>query len=140
MKESVRATHPFLIRQPQYELEVAWRPRDHIAPGEYPAFSRHSKIFWDGMYKRWVCLVNFDILDDHLSAIAKLGWFSNLGKGDKPHAGHRSKFWAAWILANSGRNPKRIDRLTASIFPNRHAVVLVRDVERDFRGVSSTEP
>jgi hypothetical protein len=143
-RESAKRTgalRPFLVKQAQAEPEVAWRPRDHITPGQYPAFSCNAKIFRDGIYKRWTCLVNFDVLDDSLIVvIARLGWFLNLGHGEEPRAGQRGRYWAAWILANSGRAPKRNDRLAPGIFRNRHAVVLVRDVERDFRGVTSQEP
>jgi hypothetical protein len=119
------------------ELEISLQARDHITPGQYPAFSRSAKVYRDGMFKRWTCLVNFDVLaDDSFSVIARLGWFLNLGRGEKPNAGHRSKFWAAWIAAN-GASPKRGDRMSANIFRNRHATIIVRDTERDFRGVTS---
>jgi hypothetical protein len=131
-----RTPSPFLVKA---EPEIIWQQRDHITPGRYPAFSRSAKVYRDGMFKRWTCLVNFDVLDDALTGvIARLPLFLNLGRGEKPNAGHRSKFWTAWIAAN-GAAPKRGDRLTANVFRNRHVTVLVRDTERDFRGVTSGE-
>jgi hypothetical protein len=107
------------------ESEIAWRYCDRIAPGEYPAYARSAKIYRDGQYKRWICAVQFDILDSSLTEIiAELTWYLNLGPGEKPYAGRRSAFWVAWIQAN-GTQPKRGDRLSPRVFVKRHALVAV---------------
>jgi hypothetical protein len=128
---------PFLVKQD--EPEISWKPRDYLPAGNYPAFSRTAKTYFDRTFKRWQCVVNFDVLsDDLVTVIARLGWFLNLGCGEKPHAGHRSKFWCAWISANGG-SPKRGDRMTPNVFHNRHALVRVRVVSRNFERVTSGE-
>jgi hypothetical protein len=109
-------------------IEWAYRPR--IPPGEYPAISRKASIYRDKQFKRWVCAVQFDIVDSQaMNTIARLTWFLNLGQRVKAHAGRRTKFWAAWIRAN-GEPPKRADRLSVSIFSGRSAIVRVDDTSK----------
>lgn len=104
-----------------------------IEPGEYPAFSRSAAVYSDGLYQRWVCAVQFDILSDSLiETIARLTWYLNMGNRDKPHAGRRGKYWAAWIKANDGP-PKRNDRLSPRVFERRYAVVRVDDTTKTHR-------
>jgi hypothetical protein len=122
------------------EPQVAWDKYDHIAPGTYPAFSRSARIYRDPAFRRWQCVVHFDILDASLQqVIARLAWFLNLGTDDKPHAGRRGNYWAAWCDAN-GSPPKRSDRLTPRTFERRHATVVVEDVKKDFQGRSLEQP
>lgn len=120
--------------------KISWAPRVHIAPGIYPACSQHAKIYRDPMFKRWTCAVGFAITNDSLTeTIARLSWFLNLGKGEKPHAGRRSNFWRAFILANDGHLPTRDDRISPRIFEHRQCTVEVGDVDRDFSGLTSSE-
>jgi len=123
------------------EPKISWTPRDRIEPGIYPAFSQCAKIYRDPMFKRWVCAVAFSLTDDSLTqTIARLSWFLNLGRGETPHAGRRSKFWAAYCFANGGHLPSRADRsLSPRIFEHRQCFVEVRDVGRDFSGPTSGE-
>ncbi len=130
---------PVIVFPTARDPEVTWKTYDHIAPGTYPAYSRSARIVRDSHYKRWLCLVQFDILDDALvDSIAQLAWFLNLGHGEKPHAGRRSKYWSAWCLANGG-HPLRNARLSPSVFLRRQATVVVEDVWRDHQGTVSTE-
>jgi|ERR1019366_8374788 hypothetical protein len=133
---------PYLVGQKQKHAEpkISWTPRDRIAPGNYPAFSHRAKIYRDPMFKRWSCAVAFSITDDSLTqTIARLAWFLNLGRGETPHAGRRSKFWAAYCLANGGHPPTRADRsLSPRIFERRQCTVEVRDVDRDFSGLTAS--
>ena len=41
------------------EPKISWTPRDHIAPGNYPAFSHRAKIYYDKMFHRWTRAVAF---------------------------------------------------------------------------------
>ena len=92
----------------------------------------------DGPYARWVCALQFDILNDSLTnVVARLTCFLNLGSGDKPRAtSRRSKYWRAWVAANGGTAPRRSDRISPGIFQRRHALVLVADVEKNFKQIS----
>lgn len=113
---------------PTSEPEVTFKTYDHIEPGTYPAYSRSARIYLDAQFHRWVCLVQFDILDDSLTTtIAELTWFLNMGSKEKPHAGLRSNYRAAWCAANGGKNPSRGDRMQPKVFLHRHATVVVKD-------------
>ncbi|MFL6353663.1 MAG: hypothetical protein ACJ74Z_17685 [Bryobacteraceae bacterium] len=98
-----------------------------IDPGQYPAYCCSAGVYRDRQFKRWVCAVQFDVLDASLTrVIARLTWYINLGARDKPHAGRRGNYWSAWTKANGGP-PKRNDRLSPSVFKGRHAIVTVED-------------
>lgn len=122
------------------EPKISWTQRDHIAPGNYAAFSQCAKVYYDKMFHRWTCVVAFSVTDDLLTqTIARLPWFLNLGRGETPHAGRRSKYWAAFCFANGGHPPARADRsLTPRIFERRQCTVEVRDVGRDFSGLTAS--
>ena len=108
--------------------EVSWTYTPRIEPGEHHAFSGTAKIYRDRLYKRWVCAVEFNILNDSLiEVVAKLTWYLNLGSGEKIKTGRRTKYWQAWVTANAGP-PKRKDRMTPHVFNNRYAVVQVGDI------------
>lgn len=120
-------------RRPPREPEVEWAFRPRIEPGDYPAFSRGASIYRDAQYKRWVCAVQFEILDDSLTrSIATLTWFLSLGSREKPRAGRRGNYWVAWVKANGG-GPKRKDRVSPHIFERRHAKVRVEDTTKNHR-------
>src|SRR5437016_2152880 len=107
--------------------EISWVFAPRIEPGEYHAYSRSARVYRDGEFKRWVCAVQFDVLDDSLvNTSARLTWYLNLGSSAKPYAGRRGNFWTAWVEANGGP-PKRKDRLTLRVFEGRQAIVRVED-------------
>ena len=121
------------------EPEISWRYCARIEPGEYRARSRSATVYVDGYFHRWVCAVQFDVLNDWLiDVIARLTWYLNLGSRDRPRAGRRSDYWQAWLSANNGP-PKRRDRLSPQVFVGRHARVLVEDTQRDFKGITNAE-
>lgn len=123
----------------QDEPQITWQHCDRLQPGDYPAYARYSRIYFDRAFKRWICLVVFDVLDDSLCAvIARVPWFLNLGSRGKPHASRRSKAFSAWCDA-IGRAPGRIDRPSARVFVRRHAIVTVNDTAHDFRGIVNKE-
>jgi hypothetical protein len=134
---------PVPFRQPRIiratEPEIDWFYAARIEPGEYPAYCRSAKHYYDHQFKRWVCAVQFDVLGDSLvEVLAQLTWYLNLGKREKPHAGRRSNYWDAWTKANGGP-PRRKDRLTPRVFVGRHATVLVGDTAKNHRQVAVKE-
>lgn len=134
-----RRTAP-CVRPDRSEPDIEWRYCERIEPGEYPAFSRSATVYRDREFQRFVCAVQFDILDEaRISVIAHLTWYMNLGSRNRPHAGRRGNYWRAWIKANRGRLPVRKDRLSPRVFAHRHARVIVADTERDFQGVVNPE-
>jgi hypothetical protein len=137
-------SEPFRLKQSQPglsqdELPITWQHYDRLPSGDYPAYSCHSRIYFDRAYKRWVLLVLFDVLDDSLcAAIARVPWFLNLGTRDKPHVSRRSKAFVAWCDA-IGHAPKRIDRPSARVFIRRYAIVTLDDTTHDYRGVCNSD-
>ena len=118
-------------RKRRAEPEISWAFIPRIQPGEYRAFSRSAAIYRDRQFKRWVCAVQFSILNDSLmpEVMARLTWYLNLGTREKPHAGRRGNFWTAWVEANGGP-PKRNDRLSPRAFEGRYAIVRVDDTTK----------
>ena len=126
---------------PKSQPEILVHYHDHIEPGQYRAYCRSAQIYRDGPYARWVCALQFDVLDDSLTrVVARLTGFWNLGSGDRPRCtSRRARYWALWISANGGQPPKRSDRLSPKIFEGRHAVVLVDDVSTNFKQMTMSE-
>lgn len=119
---------PRLVPKPDAEIEFSSWPR--IEPGEYKAYARKAVMYQHRQFKRWLCLVLFDVLDDHQNKLATVAWYLNLGRGEKPKAAGASKFLAAWIKANGGRRPTRADRISLRIFRQRMATVVIEDTRR----------
>ena len=107
---------------------VEWSHYPLLTPGVYQAYSRATYIYWDPAFKRWICLILWDILGSNDELIATLAQFLNLG--DKRRASRRSKYWSAWIAA-AGRGPERRDRLSPRVFLKRRALVRVETTTRD---------
>jgi hypothetical protein len=101
-------------------------PGTSIPCGQYLAFCREAEIYFDGGFKRWTCLLDFDIVSEQFEPIAKLPLWFNLGTGRKPRVTRRSNFLAAWIKANNAP-PSRIDRLSPKVFLRRMCRVTVGD-------------
>jgi hypothetical protein len=116
------------------EPEVKWNYVPCLEPGEYSAYCRSAKIYRDGNFQRWVCAVQFDVVSDDRQHIRdRVTWFLNLGKNDKPRATRRSNYWIAWIEANGGRPPRRMDRMSSKIFTHRYARILVDNTAKNFK-------
>lgn len=49
--------------------EISWRYCARIEPGKYPGYARLAKTYRDGQFKRWVCAVQFDILELSLTEL-----------------------------------------------------------------------
>jgi hypothetical protein len=124
-----RQIGPALV--PQADPEIQWRDYDRIEPGIYPAYCRCNKTYHDPGFKRWTCLLLFDVLSDDLSRVlARVPMWMNLGAGDKPHAGRRKKYFKEWVRAN-GEPPARRDRLSPKVFTGRMARIEIGDTKGD---------
>lgn len=124
-----RRSGPVLV--PRVEPEIQWQDYDRISPGVYPAYCRWAKRYFDRGFKRWTCLLRFEVLSsDLVRVIANVPMWLNLGAKDKPHAGRRRRYFAEWIHANGGA-PHRTDRLSPDVFTRRMARVVVADTKSD---------
>jgi hypothetical protein len=113
--------------------DIQWQFAPRLVPGEYRAISRHHSVYFDGQFRRHICAVQFDVLNDvGLEIIGRCTWYLNLGSKDLPRCGRRSNYWQAWVKANGGA-PKRDDRLSPRIFEGRNAVVRIEDTTKTFR-------
>ena len=108
---------------------IEWRDYPRIAPGEYRAYCKWGKQYRDPGFRRWLCLLRWDVLTEDLMRVMACVpcWFP-LGSGIKPHASRRGKYLPEWIWANGGP-PVRGDRLSPKVFVHRLARVEVGDTE-----------
>jgi hypothetical protein len=75
---------------PRVDPGIEWREYPSLAPGDYSAYCRFAKNYRDPAYRRWVCLLLFDVLTDDLqTVIATVPCFLALGHGEKPYASRR---------------------------------------------------
>lgn len=84
-----------------------------INPGVYLVRGSHSQgPAWIREYNRWGLRVAFCRMDEP----GEVSCFFNLGMDRaKPIIGRRSKYWAAWTLANGGP-PLRHEEMDTSVF------------------------
>jgi len=97
-----------------------------IAPGNYEAYCRGGQIYRDPGYRRWTCLLRFDVLTEGGECIASVPMWLNLGGEAKPRASRRSFYFREWSKA-SGAPPARRGRLSPKVFARRIARVEVGD-------------
>ncbi len=120
---------PALHLVPENEPAVQWAEYPRIVPGDYRAYCKRAKWYWEPGFKRWTCILLFDVLlegqSDSLGTIPM--WF-NGGAGEKPKAGRRTLYLPAWVKANGGP-PARKDRLSPSVFVRRMARVRIGDTK-----------
>jgi hypothetical protein len=107
---------------------VEWRDYPRLVPGVYRAYSAVAKFHYDKSIGRWVCFVRWDVLTDELELIARVPLWWNLGDGENPRAGRRSKYFKEWVRANGGP-PVRGDRLSPNVFRHRMARVEIADTD-----------
>ena len=118
-----------LVLVPRSEPAIQWRDYDRIEPGVYPAYCRWAKIYRDPGFKRWTCLILFEVLsNDLMRVLATVPFWVNLGARDKPHAGRRMRYFKEWARAN-GEPPPRGDRLSPRVFTRRMAHIEVGDTD-----------
>lgn len=112
------------------EPAIEWQDCPRIEPGVYRAYCGWAQTYQDPGYKRWTCLLRFDVLTDDLGqVIARVPFWMNLGEGAKPHASRRGRYLPEWVKANGGP-PMRNDRLSPRVFRHRMARVQVGDTEK----------
>ena len=102
---------------------------DHIPAGQYAGFSRAGTVTFDDHFRRWTCVVWWNVFSgpSSIEVIARVPWWLNLGSGQKPRAGRRTKFYQAWVRAHGGQAISRRDRPSPQIFLRRMALIAVRD-------------
>lgn len=116
---------PVLVARTEPAIE--WQDYARIEAGIYPAVCNWAKHYRDPMFKRWTCLLRFDVRSvDLLSVIACVPFWMNLGGRERPHAGRRTRYFAEWVRANGGP-PARRDRLSPRVFTARIARVKIGD-------------
>lgn len=111
------------------EPPIEWKEYPRIVPGEYPAYCRFAKKYWDPAYRRWTCLLRWDVLNnDLLSVVATVPCWLSLGNREKPWASRRGRYLSEWVKANNGP-PIRWDRLSEEVFVRRMARIEVGDTD-----------
>ena len=127
---SSRRMHPVSALGLESEPAVKWADYPRIEPGVYRAYCKKAHWYWERGFKRWTCILLFDVLDGNLES--RFGtvpiWF-NGGNGDAPQTGRRTRYFAEWVKAN-GKPPPRKDRLSPKAFAKRMAKVRVGDTTK----------
>jgi len=109
------------------EPQVTHDSYERITPGVYRAYCRAARIYWDPGYKKWLCLLRWDVLDAAGARIASIQQWLYIGrKRNAPHTTRRAQYWREWCHAHGGP-PLRRDRMAAHVFTKRIARVLVGD-------------
>jgi hypothetical protein len=98
-------------------------PYPRYAPGVYEVRCVRARVYRDPQFKCWKCLVEFQFLNDE----AKVVGFFNMGTGEKPKAGRRSRYYAAWVMAN-GEMPKKRQVVSCRVFEGKIFKVRVEDI------------
>jgi hypothetical protein len=106
---------------------IEWANYPQIPPGEYSAYCTWAGKYHDPVFKRWTCLLRFDVLrDNRIDIVARVPMWLSLGSGEKPRASRRGSYLKEWVEANGGP-PVRGDRLSPQVFVHRIARVEVGD-------------
>jgi hypothetical protein len=125
---SARQKHKTL-ESPLNSGAIEWNEYPRIVPGEYRAYCKWGKQYRDPGFRRWLCLLRWDVLtNDLVRVIASVPQWFPLGSRDKPRASRRGKYLPEWIRANGGP-PARKDRLSPVVFVYRMARVEIGDTE-----------
>jgi hypothetical protein len=122
-----------LVHQMEDENEpvVTWSDYLRIEPGDYPAYCKKAHWYWEPGFKRWTCILLFDVFseDDLQSSLGTIPKWINGGNGKKPKAGRRGHYLPEWVKANGGP-PARKDRLSPRVFMRRMARVRIADTTK----------
>src|SRR5215475_621794 len=98
---------------------VEWRDYPRLPAGEYVAYCAWGGKYLDPSFKRWTCLLRFDIFSDGFTELlARIPMWLSLGNDKKPRASRRGKYLKEWVRANGGP-PVRADRLSPKVFLHR---------------------
>src|SRR5438552_13740619 len=101
-----------------------WRHYDRLPAGEYVAYCRRTLTYFDRGFKRFTCLLLWDVLSRGGENVGQIRMWLNLGPNNR--ATRRSRYWKEWNRATA-RPSARGDRLTARVFGGRIARILVCD-------------
>lgn len=104
-------------------------PYPRYEPGVYEAECLRAEVYFDRAFKRWNCLLKFALVPTGEPVCG----FLNLGSGQKPHAGPRSEYRRAWIIAQ-GEQPKRRQVLSKRVFERKIFEVEIEDVKQSHDG------
>jgi hypothetical protein len=103
---------------------------DRIEPGEYLAYCREALLNFNPRFGRRSAFLGWDVYDANGTKIATAKRWLPIGtRNGKPHVGRGTLFYQWWTQANGGHPPTRGDRMTATIFKDRMARVLIADSE-----------
>jgi hypothetical protein len=118
---------PQLVDEPS----VDWTEYACLEPGVYSAYCKSAKWYWEKGFKRWTCMLRFEILaEGSLTPLATIPMWLSGGEGEEqPSAGRRSRYFIEWVRAKGGP-PVRRDRLSPRVFIHRMAKVRVADTSR----------
>jgi hypothetical protein len=110
---------------------ILWGNYDRIEPGVYRAYCRCAKHYRDPGFKRWTCLLRFDVFSPDITQVPNcVPFWMSLGSGVKPRAGRRGRYFKEWVRAN-GEPPARQDRLSPNVFTARMAHIEIGDTKGD---------
>lgn len=91
MRLRQKVSGPTLVQRDEPEIE--WRDYPRIQPGSYFAYCRCAKRYRDPAFKRWTCLLLWDVLtDDLLTVIASVPYWLSLGSKEGPWASRRGHY------------------------------------------------
>ena len=120
---------PVLVRRKEPEA-IDWIEYPRIAAGEYSAYCAFARAYLDPGFKRWTCMLQWDVLTPDLArVIARVPMWLALGGGEKPRASRRGTYAKEWVKAFGGP-PHRGDRLSPRVFSRRMARVEIADTTR----------
>jgi hypothetical protein len=122
--DSVESIGPRLI-EPVCDRD----PYPRYEPGEYEVECVGASVGRDPQFGVWKAYLRFRLLSNGHPV-----WgFLNLGSKKEPHAGRRSEYWRAWVIAH-GSQPRKRQTLTARVFKGKLVMVRIGDVTRRFDG------
>lgn len=119
---------------------LTWEGADypHIPPGDYQAVcNRWQGPEWVRAYRRWSLRLEFFLLAENCCASAFLNFGSD-PKGPRPQ-GPRSRFYAAWCMAN-GERPRKGQQIALETFTEVGLLYLVRVADCTKDGMDADKP
>jgi len=128
--KSIEAPRQATAVRRQKPITIEWEDYPRIRSGEYSAYGVWARKYRDPAFKRWTCLLRFDVLrENRIDVIARIPMWLALGSGDVPRASRRSRYLREWVDANGGPF-SRGDRLSPQVFVHRMARIEVGDTTK----------
>ena len=106
-------------------------PYPRYPAGEYDAECIRADLYRDPQFRTWKAKLHYRLMPGG----EPICGFFNLGGKEKTHAGRRSEYRRAWIIAN-GEAPRKRQILTRRVFVGKLYRVRIGDVTRRFDGRS----